>query len=596
MRAAVAWRSGLVLVVTAVAALAVIALQAFGQTTDPDIWWHLETGQVALSSPSALRADPFSFSFSGQPWAYKDLVAEVILFGGFRALGFVWFWILKLLIGVVCFVELRRIAGRGIAAAPIALIALTAFALTVPFIERPDLFSVGMAMVLLSRIDASYRIAAPMSRAVMVRAMVTTVIIQWIWCNLHRACMVGFLFQGLHAAAAVLVVVWHRKRPAPYDARWLLSIVAGLVGSGVASLFTLNGLALWKTSLAALRNDTLRMTISEWRPLTLGQYLTVFPYSAGEVIAAVCAIVVVLVLAARAKPDSAYYLLLITALLVLSFRSARWVTFLTLASTCALASIGGWILERRSPKRSPKGLTVLVALLCATIMFYARDDRSFALGEDPRVQPMKALDFAGRHGLDERVGNSFDLGGYVIWRSWPRVTVLVDGRNEVVYSEDFMVRALRSESDPTVFDQLHSQFGFSWVLAANRPGHESHRFLARHPDWAPVHWSDAAVIYVERKKLGGELIPYRELNPVALIPSVESVVRTGDGARIAALARELERLLVENPESVRALVAVFVFHDVSGPTHRAKRDAVLAELQRVAPKHPVTIQIMKRIR
>ena len=55
------------LLVLAVVALAVIA--SVSPTGDPDLWWHLRTGQLALTDPAKLALDPFSYTREGQPYA-----------------------------------------------------------------------------------------------------------------------------------------------------------------------------------------------------------------------------------------------------------------------------------------------------------------------------------------------------------------------------------------------------------------------------------------------------------------------------------------------------------------------------------------------
>src|SRR5512137_1283364 len=77
------------------AALALVA--GVSQTRDPDVFWHLQVGRVALSQLTTIPADVFSYSQAGAPWAHKDLVADVLLYAGFAQLGYVWLLVLKVL-------------------------------------------------------------------------------------------------------------------------------------------------------------------------------------------------------------------------------------------------------------------------------------------------------------------------------------------------------------------------------------------------------------------------------------------------------------------------------------------------------------------
>jgi hypothetical protein len=54
-------------VLIAMVGLGLFALAARG-VTDPDLWWHLRTGQLILGNHAVFHADPYSFTrLSGCP-------------------------------------------------------------------------------------------------------------------------------------------------------------------------------------------------------------------------------------------------------------------------------------------------------------------------------------------------------------------------------------------------------------------------------------------------------------------------------------------------------------------------------------------------
>jgi hypothetical protein len=62
-------------------------------TVDPDVWWHIRTGQMILATGHWPRTDPFSFTVHGQPWMAYEWAGEVLIgwasrIGGIRALDF----------------------------------------------------------------------------------------------------------------------------------------------------------------------------------------------------------------------------------------------------------------------------------------------------------------------------------------------------------------------------------------------------------------------------------------------------------------------------------------------------------------------------
>ena len=74
-------------VFVAILALGLFTMAARGMT-DPDVWWHLRTGQLILQNHSLFHTDPYSFTRFGQPWINHEWLSEVLLFGIYRLAGF----------------------------------------------------------------------------------------------------------------------------------------------------------------------------------------------------------------------------------------------------------------------------------------------------------------------------------------------------------------------------------------------------------------------------------------------------------------------------------------------------------------------------
>ena len=69
-----------------VLAFGLFAMAARGML-DPDIWWHLRTGQLIVHSHHLFHADPYSFTRSGQPWVNHEWLFDVLAFALFRVAG-----------------------------------------------------------------------------------------------------------------------------------------------------------------------------------------------------------------------------------------------------------------------------------------------------------------------------------------------------------------------------------------------------------------------------------------------------------------------------------------------------------------------------
>src|SRR5262245_9169499 len=55
--------------------------------TDPDLWWHLRTGQWIVEHRELPQTDPFSLYGQGRPWVAYSWLFELLLFGLYRLFG-----------------------------------------------------------------------------------------------------------------------------------------------------------------------------------------------------------------------------------------------------------------------------------------------------------------------------------------------------------------------------------------------------------------------------------------------------------------------------------------------------------------------------
>ena len=48
--------------------------------TDPDLWWHLRTGQWIVETGHVPHSDPFSFTRAGHAWVSHEWLSEVVFY------------------------------------------------------------------------------------------------------------------------------------------------------------------------------------------------------------------------------------------------------------------------------------------------------------------------------------------------------------------------------------------------------------------------------------------------------------------------------------------------------------------------------------
>ncbi len=624
-------RAGLLLSIALL--LFVGALFAAHPSADPDLPWHLRTGQLALERRSTLPFDPFSYSFEGAPWRYKDLLADVLLYLGSAAFGRFSIPLLRvavtLLYAPLLGLALDRRDRRPLTLAVVVTVSLCGFGLS----ERPQLFGHLLFLALLALLDRAQRgLAEGDDTRGLLRALAPVVATQWLWVCLHRSGLIGLALGlafplRLSLARVFAVRAASERRSAltallgPAVSRRALGAASLAAVAGVA-LACLNpsGLALFTSSFAVERSAMMRQYVTDFRPLGLVGYYRAFPAGAVLVVVAAIAGVARLALAAASAPSPRHPLhprrarlaallpprpslqLWHVALLAFTtaqlWSAARWLQFAALSAGLVLAHLASELTQlveaRGWPSRGrglAKALAATLAAALATAIVGPSVDVSVA--EDPRFYPIGAVAFAKEHGLAGRVATPLYYGGYALQQLWPDTRVLVDGRNDTVYPPEFVVRTIFEAEDAATFAAARAQDGAGWVLASNAPGRVTHRFLAADPAWMLVYWSDFAVVYASRAA-------HPELAPLqidflkdadAVLPQVIRALDAGVAPR--RIHEQLQRMVATSPASVRAVGGLCLYYQRMGPSWWGRRDETMRALKAFAPEQPI-VQALER--
>ncbi len=538
-------------------AVAAAALLTWAPTRDPDVWWHLATGRLALATRSTLPLDPFSFSFAGAPWRYKDLVADALLWTLFAHAGFAGLLLYRLGCAAVMALGFRLVTRSALP----ALLALGVMPI-LPWADRPLLMSLALFPTVLALCER--------------RRFGWLVLVSWLGIVLHRAALVTYgivAARAVHLALAQLCARWPRLSIVagrPPARRTFVAALVAAVAAPLVGLVNPEGLATFTTAFGVAGSGMMRMYIAEFKALGPAAL-----WSWGGACGAVAALAVVarLTIAVRRReraPVDVWHLGLVVLFAALAMRSLRFMPYLVLSSALPLALL----VDEAAPRlRAARAWTALAALALAVVAFAARGGAPFALGADERVVPVAAVDFARAHGLDGPVVDSFEFGGYLVYRGVP---VLVDGRLDTIYPPPFVATCIRAERNPALLAALPLD-GVGWALGSNGEARYTHRYLYADPAWAEVYWSEAASVYV-RRAAHPELLPlaFTAIDPGAPELAAANAVRSRDPARIAAARDELGRMLTASPTSVRANRALAVFFHLLG--RPAERDTVLRAL------------------
>jgi hypothetical protein len=398
-----------------VAALALTALCLLGlfatEIADTDFWWHLKTGQYLVERRSLPVPDPFAYTTAytaamrapadageervrrfnlTHEWLAQVGIYAAYAAGGFPAVVLVRALLLAGVCGLAGFLS-GRLSGNfyaGIAAAFATASVAVEFAA-----DRPALVTFLLVAVFVCLLELGFAVWALPPLALL-------------WANCHSGFFLGWL---------VLAAYCIEKRRL-----WLVAVcsiaVSGLNPNGFGVLST----------LLAYRKSPMTADLLEWRPPLLWGP----PYGFDLLF---YGIVVVLALYWR-KVRVAHWILFA------AFAGASWIAFrnILLMGFLAPVLIAAYF-PRRMPRFFEKRISRLVAwvvplALLAGLVIGMTQGRFFQLRAADWTTPAGAADYLL---ANHAIFNTYEQGGYLIWRLWPQHRVFIDGRalSEPVYRD-----------------------------------------------------------------------------------------------------------------------------------------------------------------
>jgi len=408
-----AWFHPTVLVLAAICLIGMFSTEMAGY----DTWWHLKTGEYIVHYRALPVPDPFSYTtYLGKP-AYPgeeqvrrfnlthEWLAQAILYGIYAAAGAPALVMFKaLLLTALCWltglITARRTGSfyAGLAAAFATAMVAVEFASDLPAIIT--FLMVAIFVAILELRWPSWLLPP----------------LELFWANFHGGFFLGWVVMAAYSAEAA--ILRFRKRPMEDDARiWKMSALAIAV-----SFLNPNGFHVLDT-LFRYRKSYLTSTLIEWH----SPYLWGPPYSFDILLYAAAA---VLMLSWR-KVRVADWLLFaaFAAASLTAYRNILLIGFL------APILIAAWFPRRfRTPRFI--GVAALGLLLTVLIAGVVRGS-SFQFRAALWEYPSGASDFLRAHAISQPMFNTYEYGGFLIWRLWPMQRTFVDGRalNESVYQD-----------------------------------------------------------------------------------------------------------------------------------------------------------------
>lgn len=411
-------------VLVIILALGLFAMAA-RNVTDPDVWWHLRTGELISQTHSFVRTDQYSFTQHGQGWVNHEWLSDVLLYGLYRAAGWVGLIVVFAAItSVTLMLAFFRSPGKPFVAA-LALV-IGAYASAPGWGVRPHTISLLLASIFLLVLERSEENQ---------KLLWWLIPLTLLWVNLHAEYALGIALLGIFLVGEIAEAVLGIR---PRSTVRLRSLGMTLVACLAVVPLNPNGARMYAYPLETLRSPAMQQYIAEWGSPNFheGKYL---PFA----LMLLGILFLLSVSAARVRPRDLLLLLVVTAGALRSVRHISVFVLVGLPIASGLAQNWWHELVQRPHRiqsitraRMAVNATVMVVFLIFSIVrvhtVVAHQGQSEA-----ENFPAGAVSFLSSHHLPGPIFNHYNFGGYFIWKLHPSYPVYIDGRADL-YGDQFL--------------------------------------------------------------------------------------------------------------------------------------------------------------
>ena len=505
-------------------ALLVLLILCLGflQKENNDIWWHLKTGQILLETCSFPKTDIYSHTAPDHPWILHEWLCQVVFYlaytvGGEPLLAFLRSF---LLLACLLFVFLAALYGqkRLLTSWTIILIFLVflfLMALWPRFILRPHLVSFSFL--------AFYHFILIRHRIRRDRWIYLLPLLHVIWINLHVLAITGIVLIASYLAGDALELMRGDQtndstgKTAPGKGWRPIALVMILV-----ILLTFLNPYTYRVFGELLTLKRGFRVIKEWRsPLTFSPFEApvLFFYWFYVVLT-----VVLFVGGIRRIPWAHRFLFV--GFLLLSFSSLRNIELFILVTIPVFYRAVKTFRREAKDELGRQWIYRVASVVMAVILFLVLVKASFAGMRPTRgarlckpslsvghLKPDDAVRYILENGMKGNIYNSYDLGGYLIWRGYPEIKVAIDGR-PVVYGIDLFTELLFLS--PESFLSIVGKYDIGYLFLRNHLANKNlFTYLSGEKnEWALVYFDDQVIIYVRRKTADASLLKCDEFHLV----------------------------------------------------------------------------------
>jgi hypothetical protein len=384
---------------------------------DPDMWWHLKTGEVIWTTHTIPTTDLFSYTTNHHRWIPHEWLSEVLIYGAYRWVGYsgVMLWLCffsaaLLMAGyVLCSLYSGNSKTAFLGALVIWLFSTSGLAVRPQLIGYLLLVLELLLVYLGSTRNPRWFFGLPPLFA--------------IWVNCHGSFFLGllllgsFLFCSLFNFRLGLLVSsrWSLRRRRMLALALFLSVAALFLNPvGVKQiLYPLNTMLYQPINLSQ---------VEEWRPLQWNE-----PRGIALLVILGCIFLLLIIRLSELFWDELLLLTMGTWFAISHERMAFVFGILAAPVLSRLLSTSWDGYNAEEDRLWPNAALIAASLLMAVLAFPGPRNIAKQIDEG---NPIKAVEFIKTNHLSGNMLNAYVYGGYLIW-ALPEQPVFFDGRGDL---------------------------------------------------------------------------------------------------------------------------------------------------------------------
>lgn len=477
--------------------LAVVFIRYAEPLTDPDLFWHVKLGEYMVKN-FTLKPDHsiYSWTIADPNWVYNAWIPEIIFYVLYSLFGIYIFHVLHYLCFfslIALFLYFNHKLNEPLNPFYIFLILLIMVAIHLNMGFRPEIFS----LVLLGLTAFVYFYSITTEK----NLFWLYPIIMLIWVNSHGVFIFGMMFISAAFAGELMNYVLKRQT---LSGKSLRKFMVSVILSYAALIVTPYG---YKWLLSIMTYFTDPQFMSQARLLVAYQPVFYFFHPAKYILlsAAITYCILVTYLLMFKRQFNIPVVLVNVLFIYFSFmygRSAYLYLPIWYFSMVFLISKSGIYIRSKSfsSQIAPIFLILFIVGSAWTVhwtLYWPQKHRYFGFGLGEYF-PDKTADFLLEHKFEGPLFNTYELGGFLLWKLYPYYRVFIDGRHGP-YSK-IVADEYRQFEIGNNFEAFTKKYAFKtaivkldWLTLVGN--------FVNSPDWEMVYFDQSAALFVHKSVL-----------------------------------------------------------------------------------------------